>query len=163
MSFYWSTNNVFCFLVKTLHGYAYKNKLCQVLLQCSIDDCERVIYHVLPVNGRHLWFPTRPDIGLYLSYIRAEIYVISYPLPVSGRHLCFRTYRYIEQHRYFLLRVSWHWKRVITFEIVLLSCKLADIWVITIFQPPSWLCDFRFHLWMLLTAPLKSLTPKTWE
>jgi len=26
------------------------------------------------------------------SYIRAEIYLISYPLPVNGRHLCFTTY-----------------------------------------------------------------------
>jgi len=90
-----------------------------------------------------------------LSCIQAEIYVISYPLPVNGRHLCFTTYPDIEQHHYFLLRVLWHWKRVTTFEIVLVSCILADIRVITKFQPPSWISDFRFHLGLLPTAPLK--------
>jgi len=29
---------------------------------------------------------------------------------------------------------------------VLLSCILADMRVITNFQPPSWISDFRFHL-----------------
>jgi len=93
-----------------------------------------------------------------LSCLRAEIYVISYPLPVSGRCLCFTTYPDIEQHHYFLLRVLWHWKRVITFEIVLLSGILVDIRVITKCQPPSWISDFRFHLGLSPTAPFKSLT-----
>jgi len=55
--------------------------------------------------------------------------------------------------------VFYIFKRVITFEIVLLSCILADISVITNFQPPSWISDFRFHLGVLPTAPLKSLNP----
>jgi len=50
---------------------------------------------------------------------------------------------------------------VITFEIVLLSCILADIRVITLFQPPSLISAFRFRLGVLLIAPLKSLTLKT--
>jgi len=30
-------------------------------------------------------------------------------------------------------------------------------------MPPSWISDFRFHLGVLLLAPLKSLTPKTYS
>jgi len=61
-----------------------------------------------------------------------------------------------------LLRVLWHWKRVMAVEIVLLSCILAEIRVITLFRLLSWISDFRFHLGVLLIAPLKGLTPKTW-
>jgi len=43
-----------------------------------------------------------------------------------------------------------------------MSCLLAEIHVITLFQPPSWIFDFGFHLGVLLIAPLKSFTPKTW-
>jgi len=46
-------------------------------------------------------------------------------------------------------------KRVIAVEIVLLSCILAEIGVIILFQPPSWIYDFRFYLGVLLIAPLK--------
>jgi len=70
----------------------------------------------------------------------------------------------IPRHRtasLFLHRVLWYWKRVITFEVVLLSPILADLRVITKCQPPSWISDFRFHLGVLPTAPLKHLTPKT--
>jgi len=52
-------------------------------------------------------------------------------------------------------------KSVIAIEIVLQSCILAEIHVITLFQPPSWISDFRFCLGVLLITPLKSLTPKT--
>jgi len=44
-----------------------------------------------------------------------------------------------------------------------LSCLLTEVRAITLFQPPSWISDFRFHLGVLLIAPLKSLTPKTWD
>jgi len=92
-----------------------------------------------------------------LSCIRTEIHVFSYLLPVNGRHLWFTTYPNTEHHHYFLRRVLWHWKRVIAVEIVLLSCKLAEIRVITLFQPPTWISDFRFCLGVLLIALLKSL------
>jgi len=46
-------------------------------------------------------------------------------------------------------------------EIVLLSYILAELRVITLSQLPSWIYDFRFHLGVLLIAPLKSVTPKT--
>jgi len=71
----------------------------------------------------------------------------------------------IPRHRtasLFLLRVLCHLKRVITFEIVLLSCVLADTRVITKCKPPTWISDFRFHMGVLPTAPLKILTSKTW-
>jgi len=144
-----------------------------------------VISCLLLVNGRHHWLTTCPDIwnripsSLFvlpdpgnmgvavgmsmLLCIRAEIYVISNLLPVNGHHLWFTTYPNTEQHHYILLRFLWHWKRDIAVEIVLLSCILAEIRVITLFQPPSWIPDFRFHLGMLLIAPLKSLNPKTRE
>jgi len=95
-----------------------------------------------------------------LSCIRAEVYVISYLLPVNGRHLWFTTNPNTEQHFYFLLRLLWHWKRVIAVEIVLLSCIFAEIRVITLFQPPSLISDLRFHLGVLLIAPLKILPRK---
>ena len=46
--------------------------------------------------------------------------------------------------------------------ILLLSCIIAEIRVTTLFQPPSWISDFRFHLAVLPIAPFKSLTLKTW-
>jgi len=67
-----------------------------------------------------------------LSFILAEIYVISYLLPVNGRHLWFTTCPGTEQHRYVLLCMLWYWKRVIAVEIVLLSRILAEIRVITL-------------------------------
>jgi len=93
-----------------------------------------------------------------LSCILAEIYVISYPLPVSGRHLCFTTYPDIEQHHQFHCVFSGT-------ENVLLPLKLchyilADLHVITNFQLPSMISDFRFHLGVLPTAPLKSFFPE---
>jgi len=97
---------------------------------------------------------------LLLSCIRAEIYVTSYLLPVNGRHLWFPTFPDIEQHPYLFLRILWHGKHVITVENELLTCILSERHVITLFQPPSWISDFRFHLAVLLIAPLKSLTRK---
>jgi len=153
-----------------------------ILLLSRIRAELYIIFYLLPVNGRHLWFMTYPDIGQYsqlsilvawsqkhrvdvgislLSCVRAEIHLISYLLPVNGRHLWFTTYPFIEQHHYFQLLILWHWKRVIAVEIVLLSCVFAEIRVITLFQPPSWISDFRFHLELLLVAPLTSSTPKT--
>jgi len=52
-------------------------------------------------------------------------------------------------------------KRVIAVEIVLLSCIFAEKRVITLFQPPSWISDFRFYLGVSLIVPFKSLIPKT--
>jgi len=155
-----------------------------ILLLSGIRAEIYVNFCPLPVSGRQLCFMTYPDIGQYsqylsvlldhvnmgvavgislLSCLRTELYVISYPLLVNGRHVCFTTYPDIEQHHYFLLYVLWHWKkRFIICEIVLLSCILAHIRVITKFQPPSCISDFRFHLGVLLTSPLKIVTPKTW-
>jgi len=39
---------------------------------------------------------------------------------------------------------------------------IADIRVITKFQPPSCISYFRFYLGVLLTVPLKRLTQKAW-
>ena len=47
--------------------------------------------------------------------------------------------------------------------ISLLSCIRTEIRVTTLFQPPSWISGFHFHLAVLLIAPLRSLTPKTSE
>jgi len=43
---------------------------------------------------------------------------------------------------------------------VLPTCILVERHVITLFQPPSWISDFMFHLAVLLIVPLKSMTPK---
>ena len=89
------------------HGYG-------ISLQSCIRAEIYVISYVIPVNGRHLWFSTYPDVGLYTptslsvfpdpenmgiavgislqSCIRAEIYIISYVVSVNGRHLWFSTY-----------------------------------------------------------------------
>jgi len=83
-----------------------------VAVMCTSGDY--VISYLLPVPGRHLWLLTHPDqrqcldqsscvaryrkhmgiaIGiLLLSYVQAEIYVISYLLPVPDRHLRLFTY-----------------------------------------------------------------------
>jgi len=97
-----------------------------------------------------------------LSCIRAEINVISYPLPVSGRHLCFTTYPNFKQPHYFYC--VFYGTENVLFSLKWCCCILADIHVglNTIFQPPSYISAFRFHLGVLSTAPLKSLTPKTW-
>ena len=50
----------------------------------------------------------------------------------------------------------------IAVEISLYIYIYAEIRVTTIFQPPSWISDFRFHLAVLQIASLKSLTLKTW-
>jgi len=134
---------------------------------------------LLPVNGRYLWVMTCPYIGSqyicvawprkhgcsrwnFVAIMYTSWYIRNF-LSISGwwKHLWFTTYPYIEQHHYILLRVLWPWKRVITFEIVLPSCILADIRAITLFK--FCISDFRFHVGMLLIALLKSLTPKTWS
>jgi len=66
----------------------------------------------------------------------------------------------MERYPYLFLCVLWHWKRAITVEIMLLTFILAERHVITIFQPPSWISNFRFYLVMLLIALLKGLTRK---
>jgi len=97
---------------------------------------------------------------LLQSCIRAERHIISY--------LYFRLMSAI-----FDLRHTQTSNIIIIFiacfygtENVLLPLKLccyhvlADKRVITLFQPPSWISDFRFHLGVLLIAPLKRLTLK---
>jgi len=88
----------------------------------EFSDASVLLLLLLPVNGRHLWLTTCPDIGQYsqwlsvlpdhgnmgvsvgmslLSCIRVVIYVFSYLLPVNGRHLWYTTYPNIEQHHNF--------------------------------------------------------------
>jgi len=147
-----------------------------VAVRISLLSCIRaeiyVMSYPLPVNGRHLRFTTYPDIGLHSQLFipvvwsrkhgrsRWNFVAIMFTswdirniLSTSG-HLLYDIPRQ-RTASLFLLRVLWHWTRVITFEIVLLSCILADIRVITKFQPPSWISDFRFHLRVLPTSPLK--------
>jgi len=45
--------------------------------------------------------------------------------------------------------------------ISLLLCIDTELRLISFFQPPSWISDFRFHPKVFLMVPLKSLSPKT--
>jgi len=52
--------------------------------------------------------------------------------------------------RYRKLKIDWlHLKRVIAVEVVILSYILAEIRVITLFQPPSWIF---LDLWLLASS-----------
>ena len=94
-----------------------------------------------------------------LSRTRAEIYVISYLLPVNSRHLDFR-HTLTSNSNLTCLSVLFTSKTWYANGIVLISCVKAELRVITLFQPPSWISDFQFYLAVFLIAPLKSLTRK---
>jgi len=50
-------------------------------------------------------------------------------------------------------------KRVITLKIVVLSCLLADIRVITKFHPPSWISDFPFSSGSVIDSTIEKFDP----
>src|SRR5208282_3765583 len=45
-------------------------------------------------------------------------------------------------------------------ETKLLSCLEAEIYVLPVYWPPSWISDFRLHRTVFGIAPLNSWTPK---
>ena len=95
-------------------------------------------------------------------YTRWAIYVTSYLLPVNGRHLWSTTHTNIGQYFHFFPQFLTPKTIYCRWNFVAIKYKLIEISAITLFQPPSWISDFRFHPTKILIAPLKSLTPKTW-
>jgi len=66
----------------------------------AIFDILQIRTSVILVSTRVV-LPDLENMGIavgmsLLSWISAEIYIISYILPVNGRHLLFRTYRNVE-------------------------------------------------------------------
>ena len=49
----------------------------------------------------------------------------------------------------------------IAFEIVFLSCLQAEIWILPVCRPPSWICRFRFGRTAFPLISLDSFNPKT--
>ena len=98
-----------------------------------------------------------------LSCIKAEIYVMSFLLPVNGRHLWFQTHPDVGQYCHWFFRVAWPcktWLCCWNFVAIMYISWDTSNYIISAAILDS---DFRFHVAVLLIAPLKSLTPKTWS